>query len=278
MNRTQRANLAKDTLAIVERGSYVAPSGRTVDLRPQVQAMLDGTVVYSPDELPPLAKGDVSPADRLTRFEVTPETTLAAARRLFDEGHSTLALNFASAKNPGGGFLSGSQAQEESLARSSALYESQLRGRAMYDANRVAGTCLYTEHIIYSPRVPFFREDAGGLLEAPFFVSILTAPAVNAGALRDAERPLLEPTMLHRAERVLEVASRRGYSTVVLGAWGCGVFRNDPQRVAGWFASHLLGSGSRAKAFDRVVFAIYDPSTDRPAFEAFRRVFDEPTG
>jgi uncharacterized protein (TIGR02452 family) len=209
MNRSQRANLAKETLAIVERASYVTPSGRTVDLRADLRAMLDGTVVYSPGDLASLAGTEMpSAAEGTTSLEVTVETTLAAARRLCERGSSVLALNFASAKNPGGGFLNGSQAQEESLARSSALYESQLRGRAMYDANRGCGTCLYTDHMIYSPRVPVFREDDGPLLESPYFVSFLTAPAVNAGALRDAERPLLEPTMLPKA-RARSVGVRR---------------------------------------------------------------------
>src|SRR5262249_35909581 len=152
-----------------ERASYSAPSGKTVDFRRDLEAMLDGTVVYSPADLAAHAESERSDAvEHVTSIEVTAETTLAAARRLCEKNESVLAMNFASTKNPGEDFLNESQTQEESLARSSALYESQLRGRAMYDANRECGTCLYTDHMIYSPRVPIFREDAGGLLESPY--------------------------------------------------------------------------------------------------------------
>lgn len=144
-------------------------------------------------------------------------------------------LNFASAKNPGGGFLGGSQAPEASLARSSGLYAciSPMEG---YDAaNRSCGTPLYTDHMTYSPGVPVFRDDAGRLLDEPYLVSFITAPAVNAGAVsknRPAEVPQILPVMRRRAEYTLKVALDNGEKHLVLGAWGCGVFRNDPAGVA----------------------------------------------
>src|SRR5262249_60941792 len=104
-----------------------------------------------------------------------------AARRLYeDEGEqNAVALNFASARNPGGGFLGGAKAQEEDLARRSALYACLLTQRPYYDANRAERSLLYTDHIIYSPSVPFFRDRALDLVESPFCASIITAPAPN---------------------------------------------------------------------------------------------------
>jgi uncharacterized protein (TIGR02452 family) len=271
MNRHQRTELARETLAIVERGGYTAPSGVHVALRGEVDAMLQGTVVYTPDELGTLASPEPARA-HATQLVVTPETTLDAAARLVRESDEpVLALSFASAKNPGGGFLNGSQAQEESLARSSALYPSLLRGERFYQTNRACGTCLYTDFMIYSPRVPVFRHDSGPLLEAPFTVSILTAPAVNASALKDHEQPLLEPVMLRRSQLVLALAQARGYSRLVLGAWGCGVFRNDPAQVAAWFAQHL--SGTFSGVFAQVVFAVYDTSDGQGTKRAFDQAF-----
>src|SRR6185312_12808515 len=92
-----------------------------------------------------------------------------------------VALNFASAKNPGGGFLGGAKAQEEDLCRCSALYTCQLTQSAYYEVNRATSSMLYTDNIIYSPDVPFFRDDRLQLLDEPFTVSIITAPAPNAG-------------------------------------------------------------------------------------------------
>src|SRR5205814_6075588 len=123
------------------------------------------------------------PSGRETRFEVTNETTLDAARRLAAEGHRVVALNFASARHPGGGFLKGAIAQEESLCRSSGLYES-LRDHEMYRYHAPMPGGMYTNYAIYSPDVPVFKNDDGELLAEPYLCSFITSPAVNAGAIR----------------------------------------------------------------------------------------------
>ena len=77
-------------------------------------------------------------------------------------------LNFASARNPGGGFLRGAKAQEEDLCRCSGLYETLLECPTYYSVNRHQKSMMYTDHIIYSPKVVFFR--TGGrkpMLEKP---------------------------------------------------------------------------------------------------------------
>jgi uncharacterized protein (TIGR02452 family) len=187
-----------------------------------------------------------------------------------------VALNFASAKNPGGGFLTGSQAQEESLARCSSLFRCIEPMREMYETNR-RSSCLYTDHMIYSPDVPVFRRDVDDtLLEEPYVVSIITAPAVNAGAVLRNERvrvPQIEPVMRARSAKVLAIAARHGHRRLILGAWGCGVFQNSPDDVARWFAEHLRGDGAFASAFDRVVFAILDTTPDRRTIGSFEREF-----
>ena len=98
--------------------------------------------------------------------------------------NKVLCLNFASAKNPGGGFLNGSQAQEESLARATGLYPCISQMTQLYEKNRYYGSCLYLNDMIYSPQVPVIRDDNDELLNKIFLISILTAPAVNAGAVR----------------------------------------------------------------------------------------------
>lgn len=202
---------------------------------------------------------------------MTDETTGQAGRRLVhDEGAArVVALNFASAKNPGGGFLGGAKAQEEDLARCSALYTCQLTQRAYYDKNRRVGSMLYTDHMIYSPDVPFFRDDRLELLDAPFHLSIVTAPAPNAGeASGRGEGAMVKETLAARAGKVLAVAAAHGHRCLLLGAWGCGVFRNDPHNVAEAFATWLAHEAFQG-AFDRVVFAVYDRAKNRPNYSAF---------
>jgi uncharacterized protein (TIGR02452 family) len=142
----------------------------------------------------------------------------------------------------------------------------------MYDANRGCRTCLYLDHMIYSPQVPVFRDDEDRLLARPYLASFLTAPAVNRGAIAKNEPenlPRIAPTMLSRTEKLLSLAAAHGHHTLVLGAWGCGVFRNDPPAVASWFHQHLFQNASLAGAYRHVVFAVLDRDEQLGSYRAF---------
>lgn len=257
--------MATETMAIIEAGRYRSAGGRDVPVAPDVAAAVAGTRLYVPGEHLRLAARQ---QQRVPAVEVTNETSLSAARRL---GADAACLVFASAKNPGGGFLNGAQAQEESIARSTALYACQLAASDFYDFHRRQGDLRYSDRVIYSPGVPVFRADDGALLDEPFGVSFLTAAAPNASALA-ASRPMpaasLVGVLSARAERVLAVAAAHGHRKLVLGAWGCGVFGNDPDIVAAVFADSLASAG---KHFDHVVFAVLDHQRGAPTHAAFAR-------
>lgn len=112
--------LAAETERIVAAGAYRAPDGREVRLAAAVEAARAGTRLYGPGPVPVAAAADAEPV-----FEVTGESSTEAARRLADA--PVAVLNFASARNPGGGHLNGAQAQEEALCRASALYPTAIR-------------------------------------------------------------------------------------------------------------------------------------------------------
>ncbi|MRG97229.1 TIGR02452 family protein [Polyangium spumosum] len=264
------ASVATETLDIVARGEYESAGGVRVRIGPLVEAAAAGTVLHAPGSL-----ANAEPRERRAgraRVEVTDETTAVAGRRLVGEGEARVAaLNFASAKNPGGGFLSGAKAQEEDLARCSALYTCLLRQPRYYEVNRATDSMIYTDHLIYSPDVPFFRDERLVLLDAPFTLSIVTAPAPNAGeALRRDKKagPAIREALERRAAYVLAAMALYGHRTLVLGAWGCGVFRNDPREVADVFARWIVHPRFEG-AFDRVVFAVYDRGAGRPNLRAF---------
>jgi uncharacterized protein (TIGR02452 family) len=266
------AGVAKETVAIVERGEYTCPSGQVVSLRAAIDAAAAGTVLHRPDDFADLTvpAGVGGPPT----IEVWADGTAGAARRLAEEG-PVAALNFASAKNPGGGFMGGAKAQEEDLARCSALVHCQRTQRGYYEANRAEPSMLYTDHVIYAPRVPFFRDERLDLLARPFLASVVTAPAPNAGEhLRREPRghAAISEALDRRAERVLRVLAHHGERVLVLGAWGCGVFRNDPAEVAATFKK-WLHAPAYAGVFARVVFAVLDRSRERATLAAFERAF-----
>lgn len=115
---------------------------------------------------------------------------------------------------------------------------------------------MYTSWAIYSPDVPVFRDDAGTFLEAPWLCSMLTAPAVNAGAVPEHRRREIGRVMGERIERVLAIAAAHGHDTLVLGAWGCGAFKNDPEEIAELFQRAL--DGPFRGVFALVHFAVLD--------------------
>ena len=260
-------------MTIIREGGYLAADGSRIEIAAEVAAAVAGTRLFTPEQLARLlcvpGGAGVHPA-----FEVTDELSQEAARRMaIDEGHeNVLLLNFASAKIAGGGFLAGAKAQEEDLARASALYSCLLPASEYYSRNRSCGHLVYTDHMIASPRVPFFRVEARTLLERPFLATVITAPAPNALACERVWPHELagldyEAVLRRRAGMVLALAQELGCRQLVLGAWGCGVFRNDPKLVADAFG-RWLEHPRFAGAFDRVVFAIWGRiGANRAAFE-----------
>ncbi|WP_033225024.1 MULTISPECIES: TIGR02452 family protein [unclassified Streptomyces] len=268
--------LARETQEIVDRGAYRAPGGHEVPLAAAVGAARAGTRMYGPQPVRLPERGAEAGRAPMA-VEVTGESSLEAARRLVRAADGSVAvLNFASARNPGGGFLNGAQAQEEALCRSSALYACVREVRAFYDHHREHRDPLYTDRVVHAPGVPVFRDDDGRLLDEPYRVAFLTAAAPNAGVLlsRAPERAAELPRALAvRAERVLEVAALHGHRRLVLGAWGCGVFRNDPSQVAAAFRGLLVDGDRFAGRFDRVVYAVLDRTKGATVRGAFERTF-----
>lgn len=69
-----------------------------------------------------------------------------------------------------------------------------------------------------------------------------------------------------RARSILAVATRNGADILVLGAFGCGAFRNDPKVVASAYASVLKDCRYH---FDLIEFAIFCRSFETENYDAF---------
>jgi uncharacterized protein (TIGR02452 family) len=264
--RELAAQYGQQAVQIIQQGMYRAPSGQVVNIADLIARSVQGTRSYAPDQpLPQTHRGR-----QQTQVEVTNETTLAAVQRWRESGHHPVALNFASATHPGGGFLSGARAQEEYLARSSGLYAC-LQMNPMYSFHRARHDPLYTDYVIYSPAVPVFRADDGTLLETPYTVGMITSPAVNAAVLPPERRAEIGPAMWQRILKVLAVGIVHGHDSIVLGAWGCGAFGNDGAEIAQLFRKAL--EEDFPGAYRQVSFAILDWSREKRFIEPFQRAF-----
>jgi len=121
--------------------------------------------------------------------------------------------------------------------------------------------------------VPIIKDEGGNVLDEPVCVTIVTSPAVNAGVVRRDEgeeaQQIILPTMEKRISKLLALCAQKQHQTLVLGAWGCGVFRNDPKDIAQLFKEAL--SNQFAGQFKRVVFAVY--TNNEEMIDAFRTRF-----
>jgi uncharacterized protein (TIGR02452 family) len=265
MKQNELIKIADETVRIIDDGKYVNHLNEEIDIDDILTISVNGSVYYPQDgwESPRIANHIVPD------ITVTEETTGQAAQRLIELGEDVVILNFASARRPGGGWLEGARAQEEDLARCSALGYCLSFEDKFYSDNKANASGLYTDGIIYSPVVPFFRDRFYNLTAQPYAVSVITSPAPNVTKLKPGEEQLLPVVLQYRAKRILEVAAKHEHETIVLGAWGCGVFGNEAQDVSKAFREAL----KRVPAFKRVVFAIYDTRKGQPVLKTFKKEF-----
>ena len=260
MQKSKRILTAKDTLAILEKGFYINQHDEKIDISSAQQYAEDNSILYKEENVEKLVNQSLHDAPNYnTTFTVNGSATISAVLDLIKDNHENIFyLNFASARNPGGGVLTGAQAQEESIARVTGVYNCLMKNFDYYDTNRNQKSCFYTDYMIYSPAVPLLKNDKGELLDQLHTTAILTAPAVNTGVVKRQEPDRIgeiEIVMRRRIDKVLAIALLHRHETLVLGAWGCGVFQNNPDDVARYFREALTTT-FKGK-FKHVVFAIY---------------------
>lgn len=274
-----RKALARETLQIMDDGYYEI-QGKRVDIRALQEYSVKNSFLLTPKEGETLLKTENYPAENIQRKhraemngQVWNCSTVEAILRLHHEGKKASVLNFASAKNPGGGFINGANAQEESLAVSSSLYRTLTVHEAYYSSNRAYKSMMYTNHAIYSPDVVFFRDERFRLMEKPVTASVLTIPAVNMGQVvqKGEDIKAAKAVMRERMKLVLAIFAKQNCRHLVLGAYGCGVFRNAPADIARWWKELL--QETFAEQFETVVFAVFDRSSNQKCIGAFEEMF-----
>ena len=252
-------------------------------LREAVAASRQATLFYDAGAIPTIPRIE----ERAGKITVTRSRSFEAAMRLSREnpGKKITVLNFASATNPGGGVTHGSSAQEESLCRCSTLYptlDRRFLWQHYYGINRASQDVCYTDACIYSPGIVICKTDTDypERMEQKDWctVDVITCAAPN---LRREPNSIYNPgtgeyvailpeklQQIHeqRARQILSVAVANRTEILVLGAFGCGAFRNDPKTVALAWRNVLQ---EYAKYFDLTEFAIYCRDYETPNYNAF---------
>ena len=277
MNRYDNVTVFNDTESLCKSNPKLRDSVRN-SIRTQ-------KLICEADKIP---KADINKYDTAANVVVSAKRTYQAA--LEYKGSMTAVLNFASATNPGGGVVRGAGAQEECLCRCSTLYfclNTSKMWDGFYGPHRETGDPLHNDDIIYTPDVCVFKSDTDMprlLSETDWYnVDVISCAApnlrekpanrYNSGdgtvAVRITDRNL---QTLHekRLRRILDVAACNGAETVILGAFGCGAFMNDPKVVAEASKNVIT---NYLHVFKNVEFAVYCRPGDDSNYRIFREKF-----
>ena len=225
------------------------------------------------------------------KIVVSGKRSLEAAEEYAKQGKKVCVLNFASATNPGGGVVNGSSAQEECICRCTTLYPClniDDLWTKFYKPHRKAANPIYNNDCIYTPDVCVFKSDINFPEPLPrdkwWNVNILTCAAPNlrerpsnamnphAGYKQVKVTPAeLEALLTTRIKRIFEVAVANENEVLILGAFGCGAFRNPPEIVAKVFYKVMqdyLGY------FDTIEYAVYHTEREVANYEAFQKIMN----
>lgn len=285
--KRKNAEIFKDTTAAIKAGAYTTPSGKKNELN--LEPMVSGSVCYHA-ELPVQQVADAAGG---TRVMVEMNDCLVAAQRLVSEGYNPALLNFASAGRPGGGVENGARAQEETICRRSTLtrsiYAFDQKYAAKYGYEHKDGNNYPLDDLnfsaVYSPAVTVFKE---GLectpMEEPYQVAVITCAALNLNGryslalTPDGHMPeMARAVTRNKVRTIFRIALTHGHDSLVLGAFGCGAFKNPPAEVAAIF-HEILEEPEFKNKFRLVTFSIIeDHNSNKRNLRAFEKVFGNKT-
>ena len=221
-----------------------------------------------------------SPIQRIKgdgRVEVVENTTFQCARELHSRFPKIAVLNFANPYEPGGGVLRGAMAQEECLCRCSDLYNVLAQPyflKHYYQHHYRNGDHYFSDRLIYTPNIIVLKSDDSipQILDKPFCADVITCAAPYLKGYNNKPDDKLLAIYRSRIRNILEVAMSQEVDCLVLGAFGCGAFHNDPQLMAEAFADLLIRE-NYAPFFQKVIFAIKRTGAHCRNLSAFQTAF-----
>lgn len=269
----RKVKILRETMKAAEDGCYFVEE-REVKIPVRYEQIKEVTL-YTPEQVAQLSEQDISET-KSVRITLRNQDTLEAAfelhQRRKENEKPVLVLNFANPHRPGGGIRSRPGTQEEHLCVKTTVLCSLETEEAwpFYQANLDCGTQAQTNTILISPNTMVIRNPDLSLREDPFPIAVMTVSAPIASRMEQEELPNLENILRSRVRGMLRAAAVEGYTRLVLGAWGCGNFGNDPELVAKLFHEALQGY------FEEVTMAVFDNSEDKCRYSFFEKYFGKP--
>jgi uncharacterized protein (TIGR02452 family) len=232
------AELARENITIFASRSYTSASGSRVHLNAAIEHCLQTQKNLGPKTSYELQRPR---GPHAISIEVTQETTTPASYRLaVGLELPTAALDFANCLRVGGGFLNGAVAQEEAVCRSSVLYTLLSEQPEMYvESRKHKNGYLFRDYLVLSPDVPVIRDDQYDIFDSWFPVSFITAAAPDLRHRAIAPHRV-RTAIDSRIRKIVRCAVQHGAQAIILGAFGCGTFRNGPTDVAQVFGKVLV--------------------------------------
>ena len=286
-SRSKNLSVFTDTMAILKQG-YFVKNGQRKDLK-LTRAQMEEVRVFLPRDV--RAVGESTDFDHthvlgrcgyscenMDSFSLTEKQIEMLPQE--DEGERILVLNLANATHPGGGVRRGATAQEEDLCRKSSLLISleSREASAYYEYNRSLYTEMGSDAVMIHPQVEVIKDEKGELLDESVIVAVMTCAAPNLIYGKEGmTQSQYEEMLLTRITGMLKVAAYMGYRYLVLGAFGCGAFRNDARVVSDLFYKALkefdFDGMKEHDLFRRIDFAVMDHTKEQKNFNEFSRNF-----
>ncbi len=253
-----RADEFQNTISIVNRGYYTNEQGVRYALGQDMFSRFYSRE-FSVENIPAI-EGE-------TEILVLDEDCLLTVERLISQGYNPAVLNMANRRNPGGGVLTGAGAQEETIFRRSDLFRSlyqyasyaQMYGLVpsedQYPLDRNFGG-------VYSSGVSVFRMDEAhgyAFMDEPVKTAFVSVAGINRPELDSAGMICehLVPAVKKKIRTILRIGLQNGHDSLVLGALGCGAFRNPPAHVARLF-HEVFNEDEFKNKFRLLVFSVLE--------------------
>ena len=257
----EQVKIFEQTVEAGKSRKYISKNGFNIDIK-NSENLIKNSKFYS-DEF----KVNVVPTiNGTTEIVVKNQDSFDCGKQLSEQGYYPIVLNMANRRNPGGGVTRGSSAQEETLFRRSNLFLSLYqfadyanvyglqKSKCQYPMDRDFGG-------IYSPNVTVFRTgplDGYAFLDQPFEVAVISVAGLNRPETINNRltEPMIKGTK-NKIRTILRIGLINKHDSIVLGALGCGAFRNPPAHIAELF-DEVINEPEFKNKYKKICFAILE--------------------